>query len=505
MNDQTNRYLRVTLILFSIAVLSISSVSPGVSQTSDKPNVVYILADDLGYGEIQVYNPSRGKVPTPNVNRLAKQGMMFTDAHSASAVCTPTRYALLTGRYAWRSRLQRGVIGPGGEKPLIKDKFKTLGDLYGNNGYHTAVMGKWHLGYTYGETDGDTSNRTAPAPVGAEVNGGPTTRGFDYFWGFALSRTMSTVVENGEVVEELPVKQMLPELARRGSDYVREHAEREKPFFLYLALNSPHAPVVPTDRFKGKTGLNDWADFVMETDWAVGQVLDALRASGEADNTIVVFASDNGTSPNASGIKELERQGYFPSALLRGYKTNIWEGGHRVPFIVRWPGVVEPGSINHNLVSLNDWYATTADLLDMDLPADQGVDSVSIMSLLNGSTEPVRDSVVHHTVSGKFGIRVGDWKLNIAHGSGGWGTNVVSDKEARKKGLPPIQLYNIKRNIRETRNLQGERPQKAKELFHTLRKQVHRGRSTPGPEQENAVEVDLWRGNDAARKRLTDE
>ncbi len=465
------------------------------AQSPEKPNVLYILADDLGYGEIQVYNPSRGKVPTPNINRLARQGMMFTDAHSASAVCTPTRYALLTGRYSWRTSKQAGVVGPGGHKPLIKKKFKTLGDLYKSQGYQTAVMGKWHLGFTY--SDGRN--------VGSKIIGGPTTRGFDYFWGFPLSRTMETIIENDEVVREMEYEKMLPTLAKKGSRYVQQKSKEDQPFFLYLALNSPHHPVVPTDRFKGKTGLNEWADFVMQTDWAVGQVLDALQESGEADNTIVIFASDNGTSPNASNIKELERQGYFPSALLRGYKTSIWEGGHRVQFIVRWPGVVEPGTLNHNLVSLNDFYATTADILDIDLSTSQGVDSVSLLPLLKGGDEPVRESVIHHTSSGKFGIRKGDWKLNIAPGSGGWSTNMINDSEAKKKGWPEVQLYNIKRDIQETNNLQDENPEKVKELIQLLQKQVRRGRSTPGPEQENAVEVDIWKGASNARERFTDE
>jgi len=448
---QPNKSLQTSLTLLTLIAFVLMGFTPSHGQETEKPNVLYILADDLGYGEIQAYNPTRGKVPTPNVNRLARQGMMFTDAHSASAVCTPTRYAFLTGRYSWRSRLQKGVIGPGGHNPLIKKKFKTLGHLYASKGYHTAILGKWHLGYKYSEKNGDTSNRTAPAPVGANVIGGPTTRGFDYFWGFALSRTMSTVVENDKVVKELPVKKMLPTLARKGAKYVGHQSQNDRPFFLYLALNSPHGPVVPTERFQGKTGLNDWADYVMETDWAVGQVLQALHKSGEADNTIVVFASDNGTSPGKSNVHKLERQGYFPSALLRGYKRHIWEGGHRIPFIVRWPGVVEPGSKTDFISHFIDLMPTLVDVSGAEYPDQYDgkevvpMQGTSLLPVLNGKDIQRKTPIYNEWAGGKY-IITHDWKL----------------VQRRKKDR--WELIPFDKNRTETINKIDERPQKAKQL-----------------------------------------
>ncbi len=492
------------LIAFTMTV-ALSAVPPlfGKSAEADKPNIVYILCDDLGYGEVQVYNPTRGKIPTPNVNDLARQGMMFTDAHAGAAVCTPTRYGVLTGRYAWRSRLQRGVIGPNGAKPLIDEDRLTVGEMLQGEGYATACIGKWHLGFRYSEKRENAPSRTSRAPVGAEVINGPTTRGFDYFYGFPLSRTMRTVIENGEVVEELPVVKMLPRLADRASQYIRKKAEGEKPFFLYLALNSPHSPVVPNEQFKGRTGLNDWADYVMETDWAVGKVLKTLRETGLKEETLVIFTSDNGSSPNASNVEELERQGHYPSGPLRGYKTDVWDGGHREPFIVRWPGIVEPGTINDRLVCLTDLMATCADLLDRELPESAAVDSVSILPLLKGGDEPVRRSMVHHSGKGRFAIRKGEWKLNLCAGSGGWGS--PSDKQARQNGLPQVQLYHMGRDIREQDNLRAEKPEVVATLVDLLQKQVLRGRSTPGPSQPNDVKVDIWKKARTAKKRLAEQ
>ncbi len=339
-------------------------LSPLATAEDNRPNIVYILADDLGYGEIQVYNPKKGKIPTPNVDRLAEQGMMFTDAHSGSSVCTPTRYGVLTGRYAWRSPLQSGVVGPGGHPPLIDSDRLTVPRFLSRHEYHTACIGKWHLGFRYEEKRASHPPNTAPAPVGSRIIGGPTTRGFDEFYGFPLSRTMRTLIENDRVVVERPLVKILPNLTLRAVEYIRKRAEDARdgsPFFLYFSLNSPHSPVVPSERFQGKSGLNKWADYVMETDWAVGQVLKVLKQTGLREDTLVIFTSDNGTSARAANADQLEKKGHYPSAHLRGYKTDIWEGGHRIPFIARWPGVIKPGTTSSRLISLNDLFATTAD------------------------------------------------------------------------------------------------------------------------------------------------
>ncbi|MCF7675445.1 MAG: arylsulfatase [Akkermansiaceae bacterium] len=310
-----------------------------------KPNIVYILADDLGYGDVHCLNPQRGKIKTPNLDRIAKQGMTFTDAHAGASVCTPTRYGILTGRYAWRTRLQNGVLG-NYDEPLIATDRLTLPAMLKQQDYHSACIGKWHLGFTI---EGDRNKKVAKgagkgtgAPLGSRTANGPTTRGFDSFYGFHHARMMKSVFENDRVTRIIEPVDMLPALTRRASTYIGERAKTSQPFFLYFALNSPHTPIMPSKEWQGKSGLGDYGDFVMETDWAVGEVLAALDQAGIAENTLVVFASDNGCSP-AAKVDKLEDQGHFPSAQFRGYKADIWDGGHRTPFLVRWTGHVKPG------------------------------------------------------------------------------------------------------------------------------------------------------------------
>jgi arylsulfatase A-like enzyme len=480
----------VTMLLLVAAAAPAARASTPERQT----NIVVILADDLGFGEVQSFNPGHGKIPTPHVDRLADQGMMFTDAHSASSVCTPTRYGLLTGRYPWRTRLQRGVIGPGGHKPLIAADRTTLADMLAAEGYHTAMFGKWHLGFEY-----DKKSK-GKGRIGWRVVGGPTTRGFDYFYGFPLSRTMSTVIENDQVVDDFPPRKMLPTLAERAAQYVHRRAASNEgaPFFLYLALNAPHGPIVPSKRFQGKTGLGKFADFVHQTDWAAGQVLKALEETGLAGNTLVIFTSDNGTSAGLAKVRQLQKKGHDANALVRGYKSDIWDGGHRVPFVARWPGVIEPGSQCDELICLNDIMATAADVLDVKLADGEAVDSVSILPLLRGSKQPVRQSVIHHSFTGRFAIRKGDWKLALCAGSGGW---TLKDNQARRKGLPQVQLYNMHEEIGEQRNLYDQRPHLVRELVDDLQQDVTAGRTTPGPDQSNAQAVNIWKNAKNAKAK----
>jgi arylsulfatase A len=481
-----------------------------------KPNIVIVMADDLGYGEIQSYNPERGKIPTPYADRLAAEGMMFTDAHSGSAVCTPTRYGLITGRYAWRTRLQQGVVKDD-VTSLIAEGRLTLGQLLREQGYHTAAFGKWHLGFTYEETEqaqpaepvaGRGREARFAHRIGWKVIDSPVTRGFDYYYGFHHSGSMSTVVENDVVVDSYRPVRMLPELGRRSAQYVQDRApaaRQGKPFFLYLALNSPHSPVVPSPTFQGKSGLNAHADFVMETDWALGQVMEALDAAGLARNTLIIFTSDNGTSYGTSRAGRLEQMGHFPSGPLRGYKSDLWDGGHRVPFIARWPAAIAPGSRTHHLVCLTDVIATAADILGVTLPPDAAEDSVSFLSLLRGDDKPVRESVIHHSVSGRFGIRTPQWKLLLAGGSGGW--SQPRDRDAANQGLPPVQLYDMIEDYAEQHNLQDQHPEIVRDLLAQLQHIVDAGRSTPGPNQTNDVPVSIWddRAGEAAITEALEE
>lgn len=464
------------LILAACLLTSITSLR-GADQP---PNVVVILADDLGYGDVQALNPKRGKIPTPHLDSLARQGMTFTDAHSGSSVCTPTRYGLLTGRYAWRTRLQRGVLDDYVE-PLIAADRLTLPGMLKQHGYHTACIGKWHLGFTVDQPA--KKGQFAGAPLGAKTTDGPVTRGFDFFYGFHHARMMKSLFENDRVTRFVEPVDMLPALAKRAAEYVMERAATGKPFFLYLPLSSPHTPIVPSKEWQGKSGLGSYADFVMETDWAVGEVLAALEKAGVAGNTLVVASSDNGCSP-AAGVPALEKLGHFPSAEFRGYKSDIWEGGHRVPFLARWPGKVKPGSTSSQLVCLTDLMSTAADLVGARLPDNAAEDSFSILPDLLGTGHSSRTSVVHHSIEGRFAIREGPSKLCLCRGSGGWGKGGDD---------APVQLYDLGNEVGEKSNLQATKPEEVKLLTTLLDRIVAGGRSTPGKPQKNDVKVDVSR------------
>jgi arylsulfatase A-like enzyme len=330
-----------------------------------RPNIIYILADDLGYGDVQALNPDRGKIQTPHLDRLASQGMTFTDAHSGSSVCTPTRYGLLTGRYAWRTRLQKGVLDGGNDEPLIAADRLTVPGLLKRHGYHTACIGKWHLGFIAEEQAERAaaskgrkakSQRTGGAALGSIIVGGPTSRGFDYYFGCSNARTISSLIENDKVIERIEPVAMLPRLGSRAVDYIHEmtaDAKSGQPFFLYLPLTSPHTPIVPAPQWQGKSDLGNYGDFVMQTDGVVGDVLAAVDRAGLTDKTLVIFSADNGCSP-AAGTARLEQVGHFASERYRGYKADIWDGGHRVPFIVRWPSRISAGSKSSRLICHTD-------------------------------------------------------------------------------------------------------------------------------------------------------
>ena len=453
-----------------------------------------MLCDDLGYGDIQCLNPQRGKIPTPHVDRLSKEGMTFTDAHSGSSVCTPTRYGLLTGRYAWRTTLQKGVI-TGNHDPLIAPDRLTVGKLLQEQGYHTGIVGKWHLGFHYEPVTPDNVNKKLLLGVGApgaSIPDGPLTRGFDYYYGFHHAREMGTVIENDKVIEDMAVEKMLPMIAKKSVAYLKERAKNpEQPFFLYVPFGSPHTPIVPTKAWQGKSGLGSYADFVMETDWGVGEILHALDELELTDDTLVIFSSDNGCS-KAGNIKGLQAQGHFPSAQYRGSKADIWEGGHRVPFFARWPGKVKPASTCADTICLTDLIATCAEITRTDLPANAGEDSVSFLSDLKGTSEAVnREATVHHSIAGKFALRQGDWKLALCAGSGGWST--PSDAAVLKAGGPAIQLYNLAKDESEKNNLANELPERREAMVKLLKSYVAKGRSTPGAKQQNDAEIDIFK------------
>lgn len=500
----------ITPLLFVLCAFSCGQVI-----AADKPNIVIILADDLGYGDVRCNNPERGKIATPHLDRLASQGMRFTDAHSSSGVCSPSRYALLTGRYHWRTRLQSGIVGLWGA-PLIAAERLTIASFAKQHGYRTACVGKWHLGWKWpikpdqmshftgfgGKAGGggkvadqatDAHRATWREVFSQPIADGPTTRGFDLYFGTDVpnwppysfienDRTVgipsqllpaAKLVKNqaslqGPALADWQLEPILPALANRASRFITESASAKSPFLLYLPLTTPHTPLAVNAEWRGKSGLgNDCADLIMETDAMVGRVLDALEKSGVADNTLVLFTSDNGFAAYA-GAKELESRGHFPSGPLRGYKTDVFEGGHRVPFLVRWPGVVKAGAVSGQLVHHADVIATLADILGTQLPDNAAEDSFSLLPLLKGTDQPIREHAVSCAADGTPGLRVGPWKLVL---------------------LPEVRLYNLDTDLAETKNLAAEEPQRVADMQALLEKLITTGRSTPGAKQNNDVAV----------------
>ncbi len=505
----------------TLPVALLFTLLAGAIFAAEKPNIVVILCDDLGYGDVKANNPEC-KIATPHMDRIAREGIRFTDAHTPSSVCSPTRYGLLTGRYNWRSKLQSGVLG-GLSPRLIEPGRTTLASMLKAQGYHTAAIGKWHLGMDWVVLPGKTVTELSiesPAQVhnvdyGRPITNGPNSVGFDRYFGISASLDMVpyTFIENdhvatlptvdktfplhpgydpmcrlGPAAPDFEVENVLPTFARQASAYITARAATGQPFLLYLPLNAPHTPIAPNKQWIGKSGLNLYADFVMETDWAVGEVLAALDRAGIADHTLLVFTSDNGCSPSAK-IDVLAAKGHAVSGPLRGHKADIFDGGHRVPFFVRWPAMVKPG-VTDQLVCLTDIFATCAEVVAAPVPATAGEDSFSFLGNLTGRGTSARESIVHHSIAGAFAIRQGAWKLELCPGSGGW--SAPRDPEARKQGLPETQLYRIADgDLAEQKNVYQENPAVVAHLTQLLEKIVAAGRSTPGSSQANAVPVVL--------------
>jgi arylsulfatase A-like enzyme len=486
--------LLITLLVTPLAALRAAEPSPAT-----KPNIIVLLCDDLGYGDVQCLNPERGKIPTPHLDGLAKSGMIFTDAHAAAAICTPTRYGLLTGRYPWRTTHQQGVV-QGFAPNLIAANRPTVASFLKAQGYHTAIFGKWHLNFLYTDptTGAKLEERKVPkglAPVGSKIPDGPIARGFDEYHGFHHARDMKCVIEGDTVVEHDEPIHMLPRLTKRAIAYLDARAKhKDVPFFLYLPYGSPHAPVVPAKEWQGKSGINEYADFVMQNDDSVGQILAALEKNGQRENTLIIFSSDNGCSAqDAANINELNRHGHFPSAGYRGYKTQLWEGGHRVPFLVSWAGRIQPGTRNDSTISLNDFFATCVELLGANMPPNSCEDSVSFLPALESKPVPsTRQGIVHHSVAGFFSYRLGDWKILLARDGG-----THSERELTKDPTrPKAQLYNLANDPAETTNLYTTNPTKADELLTALKIDIQRGRSTDGLKSSNDTDnIVIWKAD----------
>ena len=519
--------------LFILFALAVTAVQASAAQPP-RPNIVYILADDLGYGDLGCYNRD-SKIPTPNLDRLAGEGMRFTDAHSPASVCTPTRYAILTGRYSWRTRLQRNVLALWA-KPLIAPDRLTVAALLRQHGYATACIGKWHLGWDWpvkdGKPPGDSADGLSNLDLTRPVADGPTTRGFDYYFGMDVpNHPPYCFIENdrtlgiptlrdtgraggfnhpGPMLPGWKQQNILPGLTRRAVSWVEESAKSGKPFFLYLPLTSPHFPVVPSPEFKGKSKAGDYGDFVFQTDWTVGQVLDALKRAGVADNTLVIFTSDNGPEitgeVNPGTYDRVQQSGHRSSGALRGAKRDAWESGHRVPFIARWPGQIKAGAVSDETMCHVDFMATVAALLGAKLPDHAAEDSVNVLPVLLGEkrSAPAREATVHHSAQGKFALRKGDWVfIDAPTGDDNGPRGEPQWLKAERNYTPhdqPGELFNLREDPAQRHNRYAEKPQLVRELKALLEKYKTEGRSTPGAAQKNDVPIQPYAPRPAAGK-----
>ncbi len=491
-----------------------------------RPNIVFIMADDMGYGDVGCYN-RQSKIPTPHMDRLAAEGIRFTDAHAPSAVCTPTRYGVLTGRYCWRTRLKEGVTG-GYSAPLIEKKRLTVASLLRECGYHTACIGKWHVGLTFHDGDGNSTEAEDQVDFSRPVTDGPTELGLDYAYYNAGCGTCGPpygFIENqhfvdrgfhsfnpgkagpiqvgrfgqwgGMMGDSWVTRDADPIIAEKACVYVEERAREDTPFFLYLAPNAPHEPCVERfvpDFARGRSEAGARGDLVWLFDWVVGQVVGTLERTGQIENTLVIVTSDNGALPgdfvldengqrvdSGTGRNEFlyHAYGHKSNADWRGHKAHIWEGGHRVPFIARWPAAIAAGTASDELICLTDFMATCASLVERDLPSDAAEDSCDILPALLGeeiADQPIREAVVHHSGYGVFSIRQGRWKMVLdCRDSGGWPTPRGSHP---KPGIPG-QLYDVVDDPFEQNDLWDEHADIVKQLRSLLEHHQENGRSVP--------------------------
>jgi len=489
----------------------------------EKPNIIFILADDLGYGDIGCYNP-QSKIPTPNLDRLAQQGIRFTDAHTPSTVCTPTRYSVLTGRYPWRSWKTSGVL-MGFSAPLIGRDTPTVGQVLRQSGYRTVAVGKWHLGMTWTMKDGTTVKPPDMGPRDGSlidftvpIKDAPTTRGFDYFFGTSACPTtdwLYAFIENdgtvglpterwpgtpkeiqdkydfctsrpGVKVPDFDFETVDKVLLNKSIKFMENHIKKnpDQPFFLYHATQTPHLPAWPAKQFVGKSQAGNLGDFIHEFDWVAGRIIETVDRLGIANDTLIIVTSDNGPEICTWQIKQ--RYQHDASGGLRGMKRDNWEGGHRVPFISRWPGKIRPGSVSDELICLVDFMATAAAVAGAGLPENAAVDSYNILpALLEKNDKPIREALVHHTITGALGIRKGRWKLLLHKGAGnenyranGWMGTIPIE--------PPLdnpdasgQLYDMIDDPGETKNLYYQHPEIVANLTALLQQYQRDERSAP--------------------------
>jgi arylsulfatase A len=492
-------------ILLSIMLSGAAILAQADSGTL--PNIVILYADDMGYGDTSYQNPGGG-ILTPHLDKLASEGVRFTDGHSSSGICTPSRYAMLTGRYHWRKF--HGIVNSFG-KSVFDDEL-TMPQMLREKGYTTACFGKWHLGWDWSAVKNQGAKKVKVGKKTAwgldafdwskPVPGGPCDRGFDYYYGdgtinfppyawmendhfikppnVMLEKSFPAPLEGPQKVAPGPASegwsadQVLPELTRRAAEWIGEQKDGGKPFFLYFPFTSPHAPIVPTEKWQGSSKAGPFGDLVQQTDWCVGQVLQALEKNGFAQNTIVVFSSDNG--PEHYAWERIGNTGHRSMGELRGIKRDVWEGGHRVPFLVRWPGVVEPGRTSTAMFHQVDLMATFAGLVGYELPKTAAEDSFNQLELLQGAPDAkaVRPSMIHNTRE-EYGFRKGDWLyINAPYGSKGKKLRKQEAALGYTENMDSVCLYNLKKDLAQKTNLSKKYPEKVQEMdaeLNTIREQ----------------------------------
>lgn len=504
-----NRHLILLLFLLWQACAPAAQKEPaGNDESSALPNIVFILADDLGYGDVSANNPA-SKIQTNYIDQLAAEGMRFTDAHAPSSVCTPTRYGILTGRYCWRGKLPQGVLRGYG-RALIEDGRTTVASLLKKKGYTTGVVGKWHLGVDWAIKAGhedylkaEDTNVNAAGLV-SEMNpehidftqkpsNGPLNHGFDYSFILPASLDMDPYcfLENdalveipsahtpgndlntgyteafwraGKIAPGFKIEQVLPTFKEKAISFIEQQAATAEPFFLYMPLAAPHTPWVPTDEFKGTANAGNYGDFVKMVDQAIGAVLQTLEEKGLKENTLVIFTSDNGPYWTPALV---EKYGHKSAGPWRGMKADAWDGGHRIPYIARWPGNIKAGSTSDAITTLTHLMATVADIVGIELQPNEGEDSYSILPVLLGKADTIagQKAILHHSSRNFYAIRQGDWKFIEGRGSGGFSQPSVYEP---KEGEVPGQLYNMKEDMGETNNLYEQYPDKVEALQRLL-------------------------------------
>ncbi|MCM8542376.1 MAG: arylsulfatase [Lentisphaeraceae bacterium] len=482
------------LCVLLVYLLSFSSLA------ADKPNIIVIYTDDQGYGDCSLLNP-QSKFKTPAIDRIGSEGIIFTDGHCSNTVCSPSRYGLLTGRYSWRTYLKKGVIGSDG-KPMIANNRSTLASLMKRNGYNTAMVGKWHLGMKFNDD-------------GSKILDGPLQKGFDYFWGIPASmnygycawydmgfakvapslwttkKRNKMAIDDYRIIppydtlppQKLPIKvaedfediKVLERFTNKAVQWIDKVHKDDKPFFLYLPLTSPHKPVVPQERFRGKSQAGAYGDFMIETNFWIGQVIKALEDRGIYENTMIIFSSDNG--PENTYPKRMKLHKHDSNHMLRGGKRDIYDGGHRVPFFISWPKGIKGGQKYEQPVNQLDLFATLADLLGDKLGKNEAEDSVSFASVFRSKAPSKRLPMIHQSSSGQYAIREGEWKY-------------IAGGKLRGKVIKP-ELYNLTSDIGESKNVLGQYPEIAKGLKEKLTMIISSGKTRTECTTQNDAPVTI--------------